>query len=476
MDPIGLFPNARLTRHTRIAVAAVIATMAMAVVAATTAPAGAATPRCNGLVATIVRGAGPDNVTGTPGNDVIVAGAGNDTVDGAGGHDTICGGDGRDTLMGGPGNDSLFGGGGADTLRGGGGTDPNAVWGTDWLYGEGGNDKLFGGPGDNVLDGGPGNDRMQATDGQVSRGTLSYEKAPNAVKVDLAAGTATGWGNDTIVLTTTSTGIRNVRGGRFADTLTGDDLPNQLYGGPAGASASQDRDTLNGKGGDDLLYGGIGNDRLNGGIGNDRLVPGPGNDRAAGGGLTGGTITGGVDTLDYSAAPAVKVNISAGTATGEGNDTFTDIEVFLGSSQADDIRGVSPLGRSIDIYGNAGNDRLGGGAGPVGWTRVYGGPGNDTITDAGRAWGEDGDDVMHGDAAGNGLFGGPGDDEIHGGGGADAIGGDSGRDTLTGDEGDDQMYGNDGDDSIGGNAGNDFANGGPGTDTCEVESATDCEA
>jgi Ca2+-binding RTX toxin-like protein len=466
----GAGPHPRLARCRSIAVAAAIAALA----AATSAPTGAAIPRCNGVAATIVRGAGPDTITGTPGNDVIVAGAGDDTVDGAGGADIICGGKGRDTLKGGPGNDSLFGGDGADTLRGGGGTDPNAVWGTDWLYGEGGNDKLFGGPGDNVLDGGPGDDRMQATDGQVSRGTLSYEKAPNGVKVDLAASTATGWGNDTIVPTTTSTGIRNVRGSRFADKLKGDALPNQLYGGPAGALATQDHDTLIGRDGDDWLYGGVGNDKLDGGLGSDRLVPGPGDDRVAGGGLTGGTITGGDDTLDYRLAPAIKVKISAGTATGKGNDTFTDIEIFQGSSYADDIRGVNPLRLGVKIYGNAGNDRLGGGQ--AGRAEVYGGPGDDDITDVSTAWGEEGDDVIRGDAIGHRLNGGPGDDEIHGGDGADLIEGMAGRDDLWGDEGDDHLNGGEGDDSIEGNAGSDLANGGPGTDTCVAESTTDCEA
>ena len=70
--------------------------------------------------------------------------------------------------------------------------------------------------------------------------------------VDLVAGTANGEGSDTL------TGIEDVRGTFFADTLIGDAGPNQLSGGLR-------RDTLSGLDGDDVLIGGRGMDTGDGG-------------------------------------------------------------------------------------------------------------------------------------------------------------------------------------------------------------------
>lgn len=261
---------------------------------------------------------------GTEGPDVLCGTAGDDIIRGRGGNDLLMGFEGDDVLEGGPGNDVLVGGPGDDTLRGG-----------------GGDDTLRGDPGQDSLLGGTGTD------------TATYADAPRGVDVDLAAGTATGWGRDSLG------GIQKVIGSRFGDVLRGDDEPN----------------VLEGRRGADVLLGRGGGDVLRGGAGDDRLVPGAGGDRLVGGG--------GEDTADYSAAPAeVIVDLAAGTATGWGEDRLAGIWHVMGSRFDDALRGDGKAnrlaGRAGDdvLAGRGGRDALIGGAGR---DTVRGGPGNDTL-------------------------------------------------------------------------------------------------
>jgi Ca2+-binding RTX toxin-like protein len=151
-------------------------------------------------------------LTGTAGDDVLVAGTGNNVINA---------GDGNDVLTAGSGNNELHGG--------------------------AGNDLLFSGPGNDLLDGGPGID------------TVSYAHATAGVTVDLSLATAQntgGAGTDTL------TGIENLVGSNFNDSLTGDSHNNVINGGLGD-------DILNGGGGDDILIGGLGNNTLTGGSGAD---------------------------------------------------------------------------------------------------------------------------------------------------------------------------------------------------------------
>jgi Ca2+-binding RTX toxin-like protein len=103
-----------------------------------------------------------DTLAGTPGDDVI----GNDTIDGGSGNDTICGGSGNDDLRGSLGDDAFEGGAGDDSIAGQEGTD-----------------------------------------------TVSYSKSPGPVGVDLAGGSATGDGTDSLA------GLENAVGSAFGDLL-----------------------------------------------------------------------------------------------------------------------------------------------------------------------------------------------------------------------------------------------------------------
>ena len=151
-------------------------------------------------------------LTGTAGDDVLVAGTGNNIINA---------GDGNDVLTAGSGNNELHGG--------------------------AGNDLLYSGAGNDLLDGGSGTD------------TASYAHATAAVTANLGllvAQNTLGAGTDTL------TGIENLVGSNFNDSLTGDNNNNVINGGLG-------NDTLNGGGGDDLLIGGLGNNTLTGGAGAD---------------------------------------------------------------------------------------------------------------------------------------------------------------------------------------------------------------
>ena len=159
---------------------------------------------------------------------------------------------------GGPGNDTLTGDG---TLSGG-----------------DGNDRLVGGADSDLLDGGRGNDTL---DGGPGADWLDYEDRTAPVAIDLATGHAGETGEDD-----TFVGMENARGGKGADTISGDDGPNILEANfPTDDHGG--RDTIAGRGGDDdligsqdsdVLIGGDGQDHLEGRGGPDRYDGGPGGD------------------------------------------------------------------------------------------------------------------------------------------------------------------------------------------------------
>ncbi|MBX9913569.1 MAG: type I secretion C-terminal target domain-containing protein, partial [Pseudomonadaceae bacterium] len=130
----------------------------------------------------------------------------------------------------------------------------NANGGDDILIGGGGNDTLNAGEGNDILVGGLGNDSLVGGSGND---TASYIDSASGVTATML--TATGAGTDTL------SGMENLIGSNFADSLTGDSSSN-ILAGLAGM------DTLIGDGGNDFLIGGLGNDSLTGGTGADTFV------------------------------------------------------------------------------------------------------------------------------------------------------------------------------------------------------------
>jgi len=229
--------------------------------------------------------------------------------------------------------------------------------GDDVLVGYGGNDTLSGGDGDDTLEGGAGADVLNGganslTADAVNAGdTARYAGSAAAVTVNLnLTGAQSSAGSDADG--DTLTGIENLVGSAFNDTLTGDANANKLFGlgGNDTLRGGGGDDVLGGDDGDDLLYGDDGADSISGGMGNDRQWGGTGNDVISGG-----------DGND--------------TAYGEaGNDT---------------------------LVGDAGNDTLVGG---IGDDVLVGGSGDDTLL------GEDGNDTLDGGGGADSLQGGAGDD------------------------------------------------------------------
>lgn len=115
---------------------------------------------------------------------------------------------------------------------------------------------------------------------------------------------------------------------------------------------------IEGKGGPDYIAGLAGNDTLRGRQGDDTIAGGEGDDR-----IFGGT---GIDTADFSGASAgVQVDLNAGTATGEGQDSLFSIENVTGSAFADVITGDA--GDNV-LNGGEGLDLLQGSSNPFGAT------------------------------------------------------------------------------------------------------------
>jgi Ca2+-binding RTX toxin-like protein len=297
-----------------------ILTVATALVWA--APAQAARLMCLGRPATIIGTAGNDTLLGTPGSDVIVGLGGEDTISGGDGADRICGGDARDYLTSGRGDDFLDGEGGDDVLEG---YDDlrgeRGGQGNDTLLGGPGQDELFAVAGDNHLSGGDGDDFLidgevagnDTLDGGPGVDEADYNFAPSGVVVNLAAGTATGNGSDTL------TGIENLRGGRGgASTLIGNQGPNVIYCYIFDVS-------VRGGEGDDLLYGGPGNDAIFGAGGNDTMgIEGESGDD---------TISGGDGNDDIG---RLNGNPGSDVVNGDAGDDFISVQDGVGGNDAAD--------------------------------------------------------------------------------------------------------------------------------------------
>ncbi len=381
----------------------------------------------------------------------------------------------------------------------------NGTSAADQLFGFAGNDVLNGFGADDLLTGGLGNDTLN---GGTERDTANYDDAAGGVDVSLTSLRGSGaLGNDTL------NSIENLRGGGFADILTGNSVTNNLsgLGGADIIDAGGGTDVLSGGAGDDVLRGGGGSDTLNGGLGLDLI-----------------------DLTDATQGASFELEQS-GTNTpldlsgiGLGIDTYRSMEGVIGTAFRDVLAGsvfedtLRGMEGNDELDGRRGNDTLDGGPGndtfvresDGGFDTVAGGPGNDALrvrgTDDGERFSlrpdgsailldeqvagaplvrlsfvdrveinaEGGNDTFQA-AAGSvdflnrGLFG----VTYHGGGGTDLlVGGTAGfveltafgeadRDVLQGGPADDTLDGGDDNDRLTGLGGRDTLRGGPGDDT-----------
>ncbi len=404
----------------------------------------------------------------------LFAGPGDDTITGSGGNDALYGEAGIDTINGGDGGDLIDGGADGDVLRGQDGDDTmSGGAGDDQLEGDDGVDRLDGGPGADTLNGGNGSD------------WVAYTSSSGAVTVDISDPGLDGGPDDGIGDQLSD--LENIRGSAFADTLTGNNIPNEIDGGAGadainggtdqdivtyagratavvvdlndpspdggaedgtgdtltsieGARGGNGADTLTGDSGANTLDGQGGDDMLNGLAGADYLV--------------GGT---GFDTADYSdRVVSIVADLDGASddgASGENDRIETDVEAIIGGSGADVLggnNGANTLdgGPGDDVLGGAlGADVLIGGAGidSVSYVTRTGdvtvtldgvaddgelAEGDNVAADVENVTGGLGDDTIVGSSIANTLLGGPGDDTLYGGAGADLLSGGIGVDTV----------------------------------------------
>jgi trimeric autotransporter adhesin len=448
----------------------------------------------------ITGGAFNDNISTLAGNDWIDGGAGSDTLGGAGGDDTLVGGIAGDTLDGGTENDTASyitaGAGVAASLAAPGSNTGDAAGDSyssiENLAGSAFDDSLTGDGGDNVLTGAGGNDTL---DGGLGSDTANYSTAPAAVTVSLGIvgpQNTGGAGTDTL------TGIENLIGSRFNDTLAGSAGDNVLNGGDgidtlsyAAASAavtvslalataqntgsagtdtvlafenltgSAFADTLTGDDGANSIDGGAGVDTLAGGLGNDTYVVDAGADVVT---EAAGAAAGLADlvqaSVDYVLGANVENLILTGSdgIDGTGNGSANTI---TGNGGANILLGA---GGADTLYGGGGADTLNGGTGAD--SMAGGGQGDlyivdslgDTVTEIGG-----GTDTVQssvnftlGDNVENLLL--TGADNLTGTGNtlANAITGNASNNTLLGGGGNDTLDGGVGADSMTGGAGADL--------------------
>ena len=310
----------------------------------------------------------------------------------------------------------------------------------DVQVGTGGDDTQTGGMGNDTFVAGAGNDSI---DGGAGIDTVTYSAAPTGVIVRLNHGDVL---NDGYGDTDTISGVENVTGTAFNDTIIGQNGANVIIGGAG-------YDVLLGLGGDDVLFGGSGAaNEMYGGAGNDTYYT-DANDtivESAGEGIDSVVTTQSVFRL----ANNLERLYFRGTGdfTGIGN---AENNTIVGGAGNDTISGGA--GYDVLIGGN-GNDTLGGGSGAA--NELYGGLGDDTfIVDADDTIIElagQGNDTVRtslssfnlganietliytgtdgfvgvGNALDNVINGRSGNDILTGGGGADTLNGGDGRDTA----------------------------------------------
>lgn len=236
----------------------------------------------------------------------------------------------------------------ADTLVGGAGDDV--------LVGYAGNDNLSGGDGDDTFEGGLGADVLSGgansahADSTDAGDTARYVRSAVAVTIDLNLAGAQTSADGSDALGDTLTGIENVIGSAYNDTIKGDGNANKLFGlaGTDTLWGGGGDDVLSGDDGNDTLYGEDGLDSMSGGVGNDKLYGGIGNDVLDGG--DGADSLFGQDGDDVLSAGFGDDNLNGGN----GNDILTG---------GDGNDKIFADGGDDTINGGAGNDDLNGSSG-----------------------------------------------------------------------------------------------------------------
>ncbi|WP_428659294.1 beta strand repeat-containing protein [Reyranella sp.] len=361
-----------------------------------------------------------DFASGTNPYQYIRGGGGNDTITGNGNTEI----DYQDATssvtvtLTAPGTGTVTGGGvGTDTLTGG------VIRYVGSIY----NDTFNGSSAQDIFDGARGGNDVFRGGGGADQ--VEYDGRPDAIAVNLAAGTVVGRVAGSIIGSDTLESIEQIRGSE------GDDIYDAtgFSGSSANAGSEGTFNQFLGQGGADTV---IGN-------GNTRLFY-----STASSGIT-ATMTG-------NGSGTVTATYGSNTAT----DTFTNVFWITGSNFNDSIVGGAGNERfdgragNDSLSGNSGDDTLDGGAGA---DQLLGGAGldmasyasaggltvslansalntgdalGDTYSSIENLSGSNFNDVLSGNSGANRIDGGSGDDTLSGGGGSDQLVGGAGNDTF----------------------------------------------
>jgi Ca2+-binding RTX toxin-like protein len=201
-------------------------------------------------------------------------------------------------------------------------------------------------------------------------------------------------------------------------------------------------------------------------------VGSPGADQHAGGA--------GIDTVDYGASPTgLEVDLAAGTAAAEDDDTVTGLENVVGSAFddllfGDDAPNHLDGGKGSDqVVGRGGDDAVYGGSDKF-QDFLSGGAGRDLL-DLSTSPARMIVDLRAATAKGTGNDILDSLEDVLGSRRADDLRGDDSDNVIVGGAGDDVLDLRGGDDTAVGGDGTDIADGGPGVDQCDVEFAYACE-
>ena len=409
---------------------------------------------------------GIEGAWGSNYSDSLVGDAGNNIFRGNGGYDTISGGGGLDTvdysaataaMTVNLSNTNVLGIGNygvATSADGSQGTDYILYSDVEGIIGSafgdritdahGLNNRFEGGAGNDTLNGGNGNDTLIGGDGRDlldgGAGTLDvidYSRSAVAVSGSLTAGQftvgTTGTDIDTV------SGVEQVIGTGFADSIAGSLQNDSLFGGAG-------NDTLAGDAGNDTLRGGTGNDSLVGGAGDDVFYVDALGDvlvESAAGGLdtayfdvAAGAFTRNLGEVENAhLAGGADFNITGGTVQnringGAGGDTINggfgaEADTLSGGEGVDWVSYAGHLTGVRGTLNSSSATTLLGSDATSGFENFLGSSFSDVVTGDGFA------NILNGSAGADSLYGGSGNDTLLGGADTDLLDGDYGVDTVT---------------------------------------------
>ncbi|HEX2649809.1 MAG TPA: DUF4347 domain-containing protein [Burkholderiales bacterium] len=343
--------------------------------------------------------------------DLLATTGGDDTIDAGGGDNYVIGGVGADGITSGAGNDVVLGDSGVVNF-----TSTGVITdATITLEGSGGNDAIDAGDGDNVVLAGDGADTVTALDGiDVVIGDNGSATWTGGVLTSFTSANTGAGGDDTIDIGTTAAiaGKNYAIGGIGKDTITGGENDDVVLGDNGivdftsggvitDATVSEigtgDVDTIDVRGGNNVVLAGAGGDSVSAGAGVDVVIGDNG-------------------SASWSGGIVTQVRSSDTTAASGGNDT-----IAAGDGRNYVIGGVGADG----ITSGAGNDVVLGDNGVVNFTNAG------VITDANATeLGLGGIDTIDAGGGHNVIIGGAQGDTVTSGAGNDVIIGDNGRLTF----------------------------------------------